>query len=156
MKAISLWQPWAQLIALKEKKIETRSWPTKYRGPLAIQAAVFMPKPNTIGMCVETFNAIHKALTSDVYPRGYNRDYLPRGAIVATCKLVACVRVIGNIDDEQADLENGMTVKGNEYAFGDYSLGRYAWILEDIQALPEPIPAKGMQGLWEWKEGDLK
>lgn len=34
MKAIRLWQPWASLIALGHKTIETRSWPTKYRGPL--------------------------------------------------------------------------------------------------------------------------
>ena len=39
MKAISLWQPYAALIALGFKKIETRSWPTTYRGPLAIHAA---------------------------------------------------------------------------------------------------------------------
>ena len=45
MKAISLWQPWASLCVLPGpngravKTIETRSWPTKYRGPLAVHAA---------------------------------------------------------------------------------------------------------------------
>jgi hypothetical protein len=29
--------------------------------------------------------------------------------------------------------------------------GRYAWILEDIKPLPEPIPARGAQGLWNWE-----
>lgn len=38
MKAISLWQPWASLVAVGAKKIETRSWATKYRGSLAIHA----------------------------------------------------------------------------------------------------------------------
>jgi len=42
----------------------------------------------------------------------------------------------------------------NEYAFGDYTPGRYAWLLSDVQALPTPIPAKGQLGLWRW-EGDL-
>lgn len=39
MKAISLWQPWATLIATGAKQIETRSWATSYRGPIAIHAA---------------------------------------------------------------------------------------------------------------------
>lgn len=39
MKAISLWQPWASLIAAGVKSIETRGWPTNYRGQIAIHAA---------------------------------------------------------------------------------------------------------------------
>src|ERR1700744_4583034 len=39
MKALSLWQPHAQAIALGLKPWETRDWPTRYRGPLAIHAA---------------------------------------------------------------------------------------------------------------------
>lgn len=38
MKAITIRQPWAGLIAVGEKVYETRSWPTKYRGPIAIHA----------------------------------------------------------------------------------------------------------------------
>lgn len=36
MKAISLHQPWASMIASGKKTIETRSWPTAYRGDLLI------------------------------------------------------------------------------------------------------------------------
>jgi hypothetical protein len=36
MKAISIKQPWANLIASGKKTIETRLWPTEYRGPLLI------------------------------------------------------------------------------------------------------------------------
>jgi hypothetical protein len=36
LKAISVKQPWANLIASGEKTIETRLWETKYRGPLLI------------------------------------------------------------------------------------------------------------------------
>jgi hypothetical protein len=39
MKVISIIQPWATLIAIGEKKFETRSWSTKYRGELAIHAS---------------------------------------------------------------------------------------------------------------------
>ena len=34
---------------------------------------------------------------------------------------------------------------------GDYSAGRWVWLLEDIQPLPQPIPAKGHQGFWNWE-----
>lgn len=36
MKAISVRQPWASMIAQGSKTIETRIWPTKYRGDLLI------------------------------------------------------------------------------------------------------------------------
>ena len=39
MKAISLWQPWATLIAVGAKRLETRSWESRYQGELAIHAA---------------------------------------------------------------------------------------------------------------------
>jgi hypothetical protein len=39
MRALSLWQPHAQAIALGLKPWETRDWPTRYRGPLAIHGA---------------------------------------------------------------------------------------------------------------------
>jgi hypothetical protein len=38
MKALSLTQPWASLVVAGAKKLETRSWPTYYRGPLLIHA----------------------------------------------------------------------------------------------------------------------
>lgn len=39
MKALSIKQPWANMIAAGEKTIETRTWPTDYRGPLLIVSA---------------------------------------------------------------------------------------------------------------------
>lgn len=36
VKAISIKQPWANMIASGQKTIETRLWPTEYRGPLLI------------------------------------------------------------------------------------------------------------------------
>lgn len=39
MKALTLTQPYATLVAIGEKRLETRSWRTSYRGPLAIHAA---------------------------------------------------------------------------------------------------------------------
>ena len=57
-----------------------------------------------------------------------------------------CLEII----DDFGMLENGHIVIGNELAFGDYSQGRYAWILDNIQAI-KPVPAKGMQRIWNWE-----
>ncbi|MCY4541392.1 MAG: ASCH domain-containing protein [Rhodobacteraceae bacterium] len=43
MKALSVKQPWANLIASGRKTIETRTWATRHRGPLLI---VSSKKPN--------------------------------------------------------------------------------------------------------------
>lgn len=48
MKALSLWQPWASLMAFGEKKIETRCWSTKFRGEMAIHATAKEP-PDWLG-----------------------------------------------------------------------------------------------------------
>lgn len=39
MKAISLKQPWANLVASGKKTIETRKWKTSYRGDLVIYSS---------------------------------------------------------------------------------------------------------------------
>lgn len=44
MKAISLTQPWATLVHLGAKRVETRSWYTSYRGQLVIHAAKGYPR----------------------------------------------------------------------------------------------------------------
>ena len=38
--------------------------------------------------------------------------------------------------------------------WGDFSSGRWLWFLNDMEALPEPIPAVGRQSLWRWDAGD--
>lgn len=40
----------------------------------------------------------------------------------------------------------------DEYHFGDYSDGRFAWQLDDVVQLQVPIPAKGQLSLWNWEE----
>ena len=57
MKAISLHQPWASMIASGEKTIETRNWPTSYRGELLIVSTkkpVVDDLPLGMALCVVT------------------------------------------------------------------------------------------------------
>ena len=150
MKAITLWDPWASLIALGEKKIETRSWKTDYRGPLAIHAA---KRPMDKIVWYEPFYSALSPMRLDHELPSMIRRY--PGCIIATCNLVGCYPIIQeDTDCEIAIADAGdhhIVIAGNEYYFGDYTPRRYAWMLSDIKAIV-PIPAKGFQRLWNWDE----
>lgn len=149
MKTITLWQPWASLIWVAGhpdpevsklgKHIETRSWATKYRGPLAIHAASKTPGCGIAACFQEPFATI---LNNAGFFKGKTVS-MPCGVVVATCNLVDCVPITP---------EFVATLSEQERAFGDYTPGRYAWILEDIRQMDNPVPAVGMQRLWNWDE----
>lgn len=144
MKALTIWQPWATLIALGEKCIETRSWSTTYRGPLAIHAGThwsdFQGYTALWGNHFRDVLARHRVIPSQKY--GMVPMDLPLGVVVATCTLVQCEEINQALIDSLSEQET---------AFGNYTLGRYAWVLEGIQKLHHPIPARGLQRLWNWE-----
>lgn len=152
MKAITIWQPWASLIACEAKGFETRSWKTDYRGTIAIHAA---QKPFDTKMYLD--RELHPFAEALNLPDIYSFDKLPYGCVIATAEIVDCLKVVketwGTVGSGKpwAQLSDGQIIEGSEHYFGDYTLGRYAWELANVRALPEPIPAKGMQGLWSWK-----
>lgn len=147
MKAITIHQPWASLIAIGAKRFETRSWRTHYRGPIAIHAAKKID---------------HEAVLINArdYPHIWHKiSPLPTGRIVAVGELTNCyeierykdrVELVLNHGDygEYVDID-GMEMGGQEERFGWYADGRYAWELSNVRLI-EPIPAKGRQGLWNW------
>ena len=156
MRALTLTQPWASLVAIGAKQIETRSWSTRYRGPLAIHAGAGLgPVGGNQGLNALVANEPFWSILSAAgctfgrrTPTG-----LPMGAIVATCDLIGCVST-ELYDSVHYRDEAWQVPPGNmsyEYSFGDYSPGRYAWLLANIKALPEPIPCKGALGLWNYK-----
>jgi hypothetical protein len=149
MKALTLTQPWATLVAIGAKTIETRSWGTKYRGPLAIHAAKGFPKAarqfTLERICYETVR-VHSQ------PRRGEAAAYPLGVVVCTCHLVACKLIVETRLQlgPCADAARMLPPREPELSFGNYSPGRWAWILEDVQPLDKPISAKGSLGLWEW------
>ena len=127
MKAITIWQPYAQAIALGLKQYETRSWVTHHRGPIAIHASMRPMSPD----------ARHLAA---MYGMG---DNLERGAIIAICELVDCIPMTPEFIAAQPK---------SEIDFGDWRVGRYAWQLRVVRVLDTPKPVCGRQGLWNWDE----
>ena len=139
MKCISLWNPWAFLMAINAKRNETRSWPTAYRGELAIHAAKkwnndlrdVCAMPPFVGVLGEFLRSTAHDISV------YTREYMPFGAIVAVVDLVDCVQITEkNLPD------------GNELDFGDYRADRFMWQTENAKRLRLPIPFRGQQGLF--------
>lgn len=136
IKAFSLWQPWASLIAVGAKKYETRSWATSYRGPLLICAAKRPMDKETVAFFVGYVHAEVPEIGDD----------LPFGRAVAIVDLTDCIPTVDIMAlwlDGRGPAEIGMEIN-----FGDFSPGRYAWKLENVRAI-DPFPVKGRQGLFE-------
>lgn len=138
MKALSLWQPWATLIAIGAKQWETRSWNTQYRGDVLIHAS---KNESALDVCSQS--PFCAALVAAGYPNA-RRD-LPRGKALCVAELVAVLtteEVRGSISTMERD-------------FGNYANGRYAWKFENIRRLIHPFDLRGQQGLWELDEAAL-
>jgi hypothetical protein len=154
MKAITILQPYAQLIAVGAKRYETRGWRANYRGRIAIHAGK-KAVPGAPQDCSDALVSRYGFSSAEM-----QEGKMPLGAVIATADLVECWRVIRR-NGEYAELKRSPApsgyqpyarIGGAELLFGDWEPGRYAWELTDVEPLPRPIPAKGRQGLWEWGE----
>lgn len=142
LPAISLWQPWAALVASGVKRFETRSWSTDHRGALAIHAA------KTRQGWEHAAPDVLEALRLSTYPDPKYRPPAPRqddfayGAVVATVELVSVIP----IDELAGDV---WQVAGSlDVALGDWSAGRYAWELICPEHVQPPVPVNGRQRLF--------
>ncbi|RYD50983.1 MAG: ASCH domain-containing protein [Sphingobacteriales bacterium] len=128
LKVLSLLQPWASLVVLGHKTIETRSWTTVYRGPLLIHAGV-----RTSGKAFATLPAIAPLLPEF--------KELAFGAIIGEVTL-----------RDVLTLESGLQNALPEHTLEEqaFAPGRYGFVFTDAHCFDEPIPARGKLGLWEW------
>lgn len=130
MKAISLWEPWATLMALGLKHVETRSWSTNYRGPLLICAA--KRKMDADGIFV--LDRVHEYHRTCRIPEV---NFFPHyGQAVCIVDLTRC--------DEIVPFEPNAL----EHFLGDYTPGRFAWTTDNLRKIT-PFAVRGSQGFFE-------
>jgi activating signal cointegrator 1 len=151
MKALTLWQPWASLVAMEHKAIETRCWSTKYRGELAIHSAARLPAKY---LGASSRQDAFRDQLADIFNVRRDRDdragmhvddvlrLLPYGKILCVVRLTE----VTEIDEMLRE-----TIGYRERLFGNYEDGRYAWHLEKPDIFEQPIPAKGNRMLWNWE-----
>jgi len=139
IRTLTMTDPWGTLVALSAKQIETRSWSTPHRGPLAIHIAKTLP-PEAAACCDEP--PFRQALEAGGYHRrpdaGHNPWGLPLGHIVTVVWL-----------DEIQRITPAFQVEEPERRFGLFASGRYAWYFSQVYRLATPLPARGSLGVWE-------
>lgn len=134
---ITLWQPYASLIFSGHKAFETRGfrYPAKLEGQrLAIHAA-----KRPLAQCGVSLGL--DRLCRQVFGDRYAVS-LPRGALLGSGRLEGCF----STDDLRPFINE------HDDLTGDFRPGRFAWLLQDVTALPEPRPMNGKQG---WSTVDL-
>lgn len=125
-RALSIMQPWAWLIVNRYKPIENRSWPTKFRGPVAIHAGLKIDYEcaNDVQSC------IHPVTGRNAEWDHFNVNGKGTGGIVGVADVVDCV----------------------DASDSDWFVGRYGFILANQRPV-EFIPCKGALGFFDWRKG---
>ncbi len=128
MKALTICQPYAELIMNGQKRVENREWPTRYRGPLLIHAG--------------KSRSWLSGETDDELAEEFGRR-IEFGAIVGKAQLVACLHI--------DDIDQGKHDKDFPWLrHSPHTNGTWCWVLDEVERLPESVPWKGAQGLWEY------
>jgi len=156
MKCLSLWQPWATLLVGGAKRVETRGWPIRHRGPLLIHAAKKWDSDLRMMCHTEPFASALEAIGL-----GEGPDCgLPFGAVVGRVDVVECFgtrdvsvgRVAGSLPhvmDGESPRVRVLCVGPTERAFGDYGPARFAFLCRNPVRFATPIPCRGMQGIFD-------
>jgi hypothetical protein len=130
MLGISVWQPWASLIAAGAKRYETRSW----RPPASLigRRLAICSSRTEEGL----FASAQDQAFSRLCLRRLGRAPLPMGTVVA---IVTVAGFIGTVSSA------ARRIGARERLVGNWSPDRYAWRLEDVRALATPVPVSGSQ-----------
>ena len=121
MKALSIRQPWADLIVQGKKTLELRSWTTKYRGVLAIHAS-------------QSFNP------DECLAYGIDPAHLTTGALIGTVELQEIFAL---------NAEMYASLQREHLATNPFHPPLYGWRVAKSRALPQPIPTRGRMSLFD-------
>lgn len=123
IRGLTLWRPWVWSIVHASKRIENRPW---------------APPRSIIGQ----FVALHAGKHWDydgatrivqVHPE------MPRTADLHPVGIVGVARVVDVITSASSGLPKSQW---------HWYFGPFGWLLEEVIALPKPVPCRGAQGLW--------
>lgn len=153
MKALTIYQPWASLIMVGAKECEFRKWDYRTRQRdlagqrIVIHAGARPIKPAEIEDIFERIADNESALDHDLAVPLLNRlreAHKCRGVLELAAGLGTAV--IG----EPARAIDLFADTVNDSSRIDHSM--WAWPLTDIERFDEPVPVRGAQGFWNWRD----
>lgn len=131
MKCISVWEPWASLLACGHKAYETRSW-TPPADCMKVTVAIHAGKSLAGMRCADLDPRL-----GAICDRALGRDHpYSFGSVIALGIISFTIPTDGLIGNE---------VVSAEKAVGDWSPGRYAWRFTNMLQLGKPVACRGMQ-----------
>ena len=139
MKAITLWEPWASLMAIGAKVNETRGVRTSHRGDICIHAA-----------------KADRGVPDSIYHRVLDLLTDPKNRPIPTAKDMGCILAVVELWDVQPSHKFLINPKNNsgffnltedEYAFGNYSIGCWIYRTRNLRRLKNPVPCRGAQSI---------
>lgn len=123
-KGLTIRQPWLQMFVMGLKHYETRSRKTSYRGPILLVSGKSMDPITPDGKQEQQMMTMTGSF--------------PLGVAVCSGILTDCVPIteefIASLSEE-------------EKLTGIYTVGRYAWKIENIQSV-DPEPMRGYPWMW--------
>lgn len=136
MKALSIKQPWASLIAHGIKDIENRTWKTNFRGRIYIHASGKVAFKNLSGL--------NPAMMGKINSRDIFEEWeYPKSAIIGEVDIVDCIINHPSIWAEKTETSAGYPIKHIIYN----------WVLANAVIYNEPIlNVKGKLSLWEYEK----
>jgi len=146
MKALTIWQPWATLIISGWKPHEFRGWkpPASLVGQrIAIHAAKRPMKATELRDIID-YVCSPQGVRDGIDPRCmdllertfWRKEDLPMSAVLGTA-------ILG---EPVTPLPHGLPGLGDS----DQRV-IYGWPMLEVEKFADPIPAKGAQGLWDWR-----
>ena len=159
MRGITLWQPGASAVAYEAKAYETRSWtpPAALVGEtIAIHAAKTAPSEKALRDAIVRLarNDTHREwmLEARLISWWHDREIVPHDILVnhpgaAHRGMIVATAVIAEVVDADSVWPGPA-----EVMVGNFARGRYAWRLEDVRRLHEPVEFTGGQGFFRVDE----
>lgn len=133
MKAITIHQPWAWAIVSGHKRVENRTWPTNYRGPLAIH----------VSKSLKTYREELRGYAEQWRPGGEFGVQLPPKTDLHLGHLIGLVDLIDCVPFDASDSRLA----------GPWGGGPWCFVLANPRLLPCPIPMTGRLGIFPMPDG---
>ena len=147
MPALTVWQPWASLIAEGFKPFEFRRWPAPAKlvgRRIAIHAGARPMKPKEVRDLLAQMRCEHPNPALDVACIPLLEQAMKDPKSIPT-RAVVCIATLGepvSPSGIRARFANDSD-RDQEFSWG--------WPMLDVQRLTPPIPASGAQGFWSWR-----
>lgn len=144
MKALTIHQPFALALATGLKQYETRPRRTNHRGKFGIHAGLHVDE-ESLGRLINAGIPLDEHVERPLSRRWsvLSAEDLPTGCIVAIGEITDCIEMTEEFIAQQTP---------QEIALGGWEVGRFAYKVENVERLDQPIPARGKQGMWDWDE----